>query len=147
MEIKDCRDSDFNSVVALLRQLWPEIAFDLVRLGKSLKACSASDSFALFCAHDLGRVVGFCEVHFRENVLRQGMTAFVDIIAVDETQRRSGLGSALLAIARGRAQRMDCGYMELDLSLQHEESQLFFESHGFERSGYALSKKIPARGG
>jgi ribosomal protein S18 acetylase RimI-like enzyme len=75
------------------------------------------------------------------------MTAFVDIIAVDETQRRSGLGSALLAIARGRAQRMDCGYMELDLSLQHEESQLFFESHGFERSGYALSKKIPARGG
>jgi hypothetical protein len=34
MEIKDYRDSDFNSVVALLRQLWPEIAFDLVRLGK-----------------------------------------------------------------------------------------------------------------
>ena len=147
MEIKDYSDSDSNGVVALLRQLWPEIPFDLVQLHKALKACSASDSFALFCGHDLGRVVGFCELHFRENILRQGMTAYVDIIAVDQTQRRSGLGSALLAIARGRAQRMDCGYMELDLSLRHEESQLFFESHGFERSGYSLSKKISARGG
>ena len=147
MEIKDYRDSDFDGVVVLLRQLWPEISFDLKRLAVVFKACSDSDSFTLFCAHDLNRVVGFCEVHFRQSVLKQGMAAYVDIIAVDQTQRRTGLGSAILAIAQARAQRMYCRYMELDLSFQHEESQLFFESHGFERSGYALSKEIPARGG
>lgn len=147
MEINDYRDSDFKDVVVLLRQLWPEISFDLERLRKVLKACSDSDSFALLCAHDLSRIVGFCEVHFRQSVLRQGMVAHIDIIAVDQTQHRRGLGSALLAIARGRARHMDCRYMELDLSFHHEKSGLFFESHGFERSGHTFSKEIPARGG
>jgi hypothetical protein len=56
------------------------------------------------------------------------------------------VGSALLSIARGTAQRMDCRYMELDLSFNHEESQRFFESHGFEKSGYSFIREIPARG-
>jgi GNAT superfamily N-acetyltransferase len=141
LDIRDYRESDLGDLVSLFRQLWPEIEQDHERIRQVLRAC-AEAGFAMFCAVDGARVIGFCEEHFRQSIWRQGTIAYMDILVVDRDSRRSGIGSALMAVAWGRARRAGCDYMELDSAFHREEAHLFYEAHGFEKTGLTFGKPM-----
>lgn len=142
MEIREYRERDLPAVVVLLRQLWPDLEIGLDATARQFVTCMES-GFEMFCAIDEGRVVGFSEMHFRECLWRQQLLAYMDVLVVDGSYRRRGIGSALLAVAWGKAKRKGCDYLELDSSFPREDAHLFYEAHGFDKTGYTFGKEIP----
>ena len=60
---------------------------------------------------------------------------YVDALAVAESARRRGVGTALLQDAIARARRDGVEGVALDTGLENAEAQAFYERFGFERRG------------
>jgi GNAT superfamily N-acetyltransferase len=142
IEIRECKDSDFDGIFKLLFQLWPEMKLDGDILQKVFHdVLNMNDQF-YFCALHDNKVVGFCSLSTRKRLGWQGTIANIDEMIVDEHHRGQGIGRALIGHVEENARSLGCTGIELDSALHRKEAHKFYEHLGFENRAHLFSKRL-----
>src|SRR5437764_13415990 len=96
VEVRKCGAEDFEAVVGLLRQLWPDKPFDLISLRSVYGRALASDRQAYLCAWCDQQVVGFGSLSIKSNLWSEAFVGYVDEMVVDAAHRGRGVGTQIL---------------------------------------------------
>jgi RimJ/RimL family protein N-acetyltransferase len=140
--VRPCRAEDFDAVLALLRQLWPDAALDATALRAVYDRALLSDAQAYLCAVSGARVIGFGSLTVKNNLWQAGPLGHIDELVVDTEWRGRGIGTRLLEELAVLARRKGCRRVELDSALHREAAHRLYERHGFEKRGYLFSKPL-----
>lgn len=141
LDIRSCTGVDFEKVLPLLGQLWPDATIDPVRMRAVFEACLATGQ-ELLCAVEGDSVVGFLAMTVKESLWRQGRSAYVDALVVAESCRGGGIGAALLLRAAEAARSRGCSLVELDSFFHRERAHRFYEKQGYAKEGYIFGREV-----
>lgn len=142
-KIRNCKAEDFDAIVPLLRQLYPDKPFDLVSLQRAYDRSLASDEQAFLCAICDRHIVGFGSVYLKSNLLWcETLIGYVNDMVVDEAYRSRGIGTQILDQLISWAGERGCHRIELNSSFHREASHAFYERRGFKRGAYFYSKSL-----
>jgi GNAT superfamily N-acetyltransferase len=142
VDIRDCLPEDFEQVLELLQQLWPEADLDRPRLEKVFAASREADTDECFCAAEDDKLIGFCTMNVKNSLLFAGLTAYVDILIVREGYRKTGVGASLLDAAAEVARDHGCVALELDSGFQRTGAHEFYKTQGFKQLGFLFGKSL-----
>jgi RimJ/RimL family protein N-acetyltransferase len=140
--VRPCRPEDFDAVLALLRQLWPDRPLDAEAIRAVYDRALGSDAQAYLCATDGERVIGFGSLTIKNNLWQAGPLGHLDELVVDGGWRGRGVGARLLEELIDLARRRGCRRVELDSALHRVDAHRFYERHGFENRAYLFSKPL-----
>ncbi len=140
--VRFCSEVDFDSVLALLGELWPGRQLDSGALHTAYGRALTSETQFYLCAENEGKVAGFCSLTLKNSLWQAGFLAHLDELIVAERHRRKGIGRALLAAAVELATSKNCARIELDSGFHREAAHRFYESQGFENRAYIFSKSL-----
>jgi glucosamine-phosphate N-acetyltransferase len=140
--IRETELSDFEKVIGLLRQLWPDKELNRNSLLKIFSTCIRSPDNIYLCAEIDGNVIGFCSLVIRENLRVEGLVAHIDELIIDEPHRRMGFGAELLEAASAAAKKRGCKIVELDSAFYRQDAHNFYSKEGFEKRAYLFSKDM-----
>ena len=145
--IRDAGEWDFEGILRLFGQLWPERTLVASKMRDVFRRGLASDRQAYLCATDgeAGPVVGFGSITVLNSFSQQGPLANLDELVVDEAWRRRGVGTALLERLIARAAEMGCGRLDLHSQFRRAVAHAFYERRGFERRAYLFTRWIGER--
>lgn len=141
-KIRRCNPDDFERILPLLHQLWPN---------KELHAEALRDVFILaiqtlaqeyICAEVGEKVVGFCSLVVKNNLWQEGNLGHIDELVVDTEYRGQGIGTQLLEQIIQIARERGCRRVELDTAFHRREAHQFYEQRGFENRAYVFSKVL-----
>src|SRR5690242_7293586 len=96
IQTRRCTAEDFDGVVALLRQLWPDKALELGTLRSTFDGSLASDRQMYVCAASGQHVVGFGSLSIKTNLCSAGSVGYVDEMVVDGGHQGHGIGTQIL---------------------------------------------------
>ena len=82
-----------------------------------------------------------CQLRFRFCVWHSSGDCWLEDLYVRESERRSGLGAALVESALSRARARECGRVELDVNEANTAALALYERFGFD----VLSERFGAR--
>ncbi len=142
ISLRDAIPEDLDSVVMLLRQLWP---------GKEISAASLQDSFMrsfsleghiIRVAVYEDRLVGLCSLSIRNNLKAEGNLANVDELVVDEDMRGREIGKLLMRDAEDIASAAGCRILGLESSFHRMEAHRFYEDNGYWKQGYYITREL-----
>ena len=140
--IRDCTESDFDVVIQLLQQLWPERNLNLQALKSVFNVGLASlDQYYLLSLIN-GEATGFCSIGIRMSLYAEGNLAHIDELVVDESFRGMGIGKIFLEKAKIISKERGCEKIELESALHRDEAHRFYEKHGFEKAGFVLTTTV-----
>ncbi len=142
IQTRECRTEDFDSVVALLRQLWPDKQLDPVALRRVYDRTLASDRQVYLCAESGKQIVGFGSLTIKSNLWSEAFVGYVDELVVDEAHRGRGIGKQLLDHLISWARERGCNRIELDSAFHRKEAHAFYERQGFQSRAYLYSKLL-----
>jgi|BarGraNGADG00312_2_1021985.scaffolds.fasta_scaffold125735_1 GNAT superfamily N-acetyltransferase len=142
VDIRDCSAGDFEQVLELLQQLWPEADLDGPRLEKVFAASREVDTDECFCAVEDDRIIGFCTMSVKNSLLFAGLAVYVDILIVREGFRKTGVGASLLDTAAQVARDHGCVALELDSGFQRTGAHEFYKAQGFKQLGFLFGKSL-----
>jgi glucosamine-phosphate N-acetyltransferase len=142
IQIDACREDDFEQVLVLLGQLWPDRSLDKKKLLRVFKQGLKSDMQRYICARAGTNVVGFASLTIKNNLWQQGYIGHIDELIVDKQYRGKSIGGKLLEHIVKLAKKKDCRRLELDSAFQRKKSHKFYERKGFENRGFIFSKKL-----
>lgn len=141
-KIRETELSDFEEVIELLEQLWPDKELNRNALLKVFSTCVRSPDNMYLCAEIDGKVIGFCSLVIRENLRVEGLVAHIDELIIDERHRRMGSGAKLLKAAIDAAKKRGCKIVELDSAFYREEAHKFYSKEGFAKRAYLFLKEL-----
>jgi ribosomal protein S18 acetylase RimI-like enzyme len=141
-EIRMCRRSDFEGVLRLLQQLWPDQELDSGALRKVFEQGMQSKSQVYLCAEKEDDVIGFVSLTVKNNLWQAADLGHIDELVVDEKHRGSGLGTQILTEIVAQAKQRGCVRVELESAFHRKKAHAFYERQGFENRGYLFSKPI-----
>jgi GNAT superfamily N-acetyltransferase len=75
--------------------------------------------------------VGVAVLTLRPNVWQQGPVALLDELYVVPTQRRRGIGAALLGAAEARVRERGAALLEINVDGDDTDARRFYERHGY----------------
>ena len=142
MNIRDCLESDFDMVLPLLRQLWPDTMIEMETQRRVFARALREPGIRYICAEDGGVIVGFLSLTSRESLYRQGRLAYLDEIVVEEGHRSRGVGAALLKQAEELAREAGCNLLELDSAFHRADAHRFYEREGYAKTGFTFEKTL-----
>lgn len=94
-------------------------------------------------AVDDGVGVGYLLAVYVFSLEHMGLTAEIDELFVLPSQRKAGVGAALLAAAEAEFLRVGCTNVALQLSRHNDAGRAFYHRHGYaERSSYELLDRV-----
>ncbi len=140
--IRETELSDFEKVIELLRQLWPDKELNRNALLKIFSTGIRSPDNVYLCTEIYGNVIGFCSLVIRENLRVEGLIAHIDELIIDEPYRRMGFGAELLEAAIAAAKKSGCKIVELDSAFYREDAHKFYSKKGFAKRAYLFSKEL-----
>lgn len=146
IEIRRCREEDFERIVLLLKQLWPGSAIEPKGLRSVFQRGLTSEAQCYMCAVEEGRIVGFCSLTLKNNLWQQGYLAHIDELVVDESARGQGTGTRLLMAAKEMARQNNCKRVELDSAFHRVEAHKFYERLGFQSRAMLFSADLTEEG-
>ncbi len=123
--------SDIEALYQLDQRCFePEIAYSRAEL---LGFLSLRQRIALLAESTSGAVVGFIIAEAR----RRGEHRVGHIVTIDVAvqMRRKGLGRALLFAVEKRLREMGAGRVRLEVAVDNQGAQAFYELEGYERIG------------
>lgn len=141
-QIRECRDTDFERILTLLKQLWPTKELDSTALRSVYTRALSSGTQRYVCAVERGKVVGFCSLSLKDNLWEGGCLAHIDELIVDVQYQGHGIGTSLLARISHEAARSNCSRIELDSAFHRKAAHKFYEIHGFRNRAYLFSKVL-----
>jgi GNAT superfamily N-acetyltransferase len=140
--IRDSKLEDFNDVLTLFGQLWPNKELHPNDLQTVYNRGTHSDTDRYICAEENGKVIGFCALAIVNNFWQEGQIAYIYAMIVDDSLRGKGIGSSLLEKAFDIAKLMGCKKIELDSGFPREKAHKFYEKIGFEKRAYLFSRDV-----
>jgi GNAT superfamily N-acetyltransferase len=142
VQIRPSQLQDFDGVIALLRQLWPDKHLDLDLLRTVFQRALDCETQAYLCAVDGERVIGFGSLTLKNSLWQEGYLGHVDELVVDRDYRGHGIGVRLLTELTDLARRQGCRRVELDSALHRHEAHQFYGQNGFENRACLFSKGL-----
>jgi GNAT superfamily N-acetyltransferase len=142
IEIRAGRAGDFEQVLLLLQELWPDRVLCRERLQAAYERGLASDTQYYLCAVEEGRVAGFCSLTLKNNLRAQGLLANLDEMVVHDADRGHGIGTRLLQSMIAFARERGCAQVELESAFHRTETHTFYESRGFRKRAYHFSLSL-----
>jgi ribosomal protein S18 acetylase RimI-like enzyme len=91
--------------------------------------------YLLGAGSDDAEPAGVCQLRYRHSLWTASEDCWLEDLFVDESQRRAGLGEALVGAAIERARARGCGRIELDVSESNRAAWALYERMGFS-AGY-----------
>jgi glucosamine-phosphate N-acetyltransferase len=140
--IRECKAEDFDSIVALLGQLWPGKPLDSVSLRRVYDRTLASDQQVYLCAVCDQQVVGFGSLTIKSNLWNEAFVGYVDEMVVDGAHRGRGIGTQILDHLISWARERGCNRIELDSAFHRKDAHVFYERRGFQSRAYLYSKLL-----
>jgi ribosomal protein S18 acetylase RimI-like enzyme len=140
--IRECKEGDFEQVLKLLAQLWPDETLDKKELQQVFLRGINSEFQSYFCAVVEEDIVGFGSLTIKNSLWQAGLLAHIDELVVDKQFRGKGIGSKLLQYITKAAKEKGCRRVELDSAFDRKQSHKFYEQNGFENRAFLFSKKI-----
>jgi len=108
-----------------------------------LEMTRRSISDELFVYEDDGVIRGVMGFRLRERIEHVSRYGEISALVTEAEHRRAGIGRALVAFAEQHAAEKGCEGTWLASGFQRkEEAHLFYESLGFEKTGYRFVKKL-----
>ncbi len=140
--IRECKEGDFEQVLKLLAQLWPEKVLDRKELQQVFLKGLNSDFQSYVCAIIEDNVVGFASLTIKNSLWQEGYMGHIDELIVDREYRGKGIGSKLVEHIVKTAKHKGCRRVELDSAFDRDEAHKFYEQNGFDNRASLFSKKI-----
>jgi GNAT superfamily N-acetyltransferase len=91
------------------------------------QAIDSNDAAVLLAEGDHAELVGICTAYLDLHSVRFGHRAWVEDLAVHPERRSQGIGSKLLAAARGWARERGATHLELDSAPYRKDAHRFYE--------------------
>ncbi len=142
MLIRKCTKDDFNQLLQLLEQLWPDQSIDKPRLQQVFLHGLSCDYRAYFCIELESSLIAFVSLTVKTTLWPQGPIGQIDELVVDQQHRRSRIGTRLLRHITEIAKQKGCRTLELDSALHRKQAHKFYQHHNFENKAFLLSKTI-----
>lgn len=142
IRIRTCTAADFDNVVVLLGQLWPDTRLDLSTVRSTFERALASRCHLYLCAELDQKVVGFGSLTTKSTLWNEALVGYIDGMVVDEGHRGEGIGSQILDHLTAWARDQGCNRIELDSAFRRKEAHVFYERHGFQSYAYLYSKSL-----
>ncbi|HHT9159472.1 MAG TPA: GNAT family N-acetyltransferase [Candidatus Brocadiaceae bacterium] len=142
IKIVDAKESEFEDVVILLRQLWPDKTLNNLEVFKVFRKSIKSEYDKCLSAKLDGKTVGFCAIVFANNFWQEGVIAQISTMVVHEEYRNRGIGKKLLQAAIAIARKRNCKKLELESSFHRKTAHDFYEKNGFKKRAYYFSIDI-----
>ena len=111
---------------------WPSANAFLASVERLMERTDAD--FLLGSASEDAPPQGVCQLRFRFSVWTASDDCWLEDLFVQESARGTGVGSALIEAAFGRARERGCRRIELDTSEANEGALRLYERHGFSAS-------------
>jgi ribosomal protein S18 acetylase RimI-like enzyme len=140
IHIRRCRAEDFEDVVRLLRQLWPDKHVDAASIRMVFERAVASESQEYLCAAQDRHVIGFGSLTIKNSFWNEGFLGYIDELVVDVEYRGQGIGTKLLEQLAAVARQRGCRRIELDSAFHRKRAHQFYERHGFEARALLFSR-------
>jgi glucosamine-phosphate N-acetyltransferase len=140
--IRETELNDFENVIKLLEQLWPDKELNRNALLKVFSTATKSPDNTYLCAEINGNMIGFCSIVIKESLRVEGRVAHIDELIIDESFRRMSFGTELLEAASAVAKKRGCKIVELDSAFYREDAHKFYSKKGFEKKAYLFSKEL-----
>jgi len=142
LQIKQCTEDDYSSILKLLKQLWPNRKLKNETLKKVYTIALKCEKQKLIAALIDNQIVGFCSLTIKNNLWQAGNLGHIDELIVDNNLRGKGIGRKLMNEIVQIAKKNKCNRIELDSAFHREEAHQFYENIGFEKRAYLFSKEI-----
>jgi GNAT superfamily N-acetyltransferase len=142
VQIRRCRPEDFEGLLKLLAQLWPNQSLDPNRVRCVFDRALICDRQVYLCAILQEQVVGFGSLTIKNNLWQQGYLANVDELVVEAGHRGCGIGKQLMDHLVDLAIQRNCRRIELDSSFHREPAHRFYEALGFQKRAFLFSKVL-----
>ena len=140
--IHKCKEGDFEQVLRLLAQLWPEKVLNEKELRQVFIRGLKSNLQHYVCARIETNVIGFASLTIKNNLWQQGYIGHIDELIVDKQHRSRGIGNKLLSHITKLAKKKCCRCIELDSAFERKAAHKFYEHNGFNNRGFVFSKEI-----
>ena len=142
MIYRECTTGDFDQLLPLFGQLWPDQLLDDAIMKKVFEKGICSEHQHYLWVEVDKRIVGFCSLSVKNNLWQQGNLGHIDELIVDESFRRKGIGKELLHRLIRFAEEKGCRRIELDSAFHRTKAHDFYEENGFEKRALLFSKKL-----
>jgi putative acetyltransferase len=139
VQIRPAGPRDFEQVLPLLGQLWPNARIGPSALRRSFEASLAAPGHFAFCAVRGETAIGFATLFLRESLWQQNRIGYIGELIVDAGQRGRGLGSALIRHLSAVAASHGCSHLELDSAPHRTDAHRFYERCDFQRRSILFS--------
>ena len=150
MTIRNCVFEDLETVNGLISQLCRSHAEGIPDFFLPDCECFTEESFrkwlenpdaSLFCMEDDGKVVGFCQMSFRnQSGFVELKNAHIENIVTDESRRGQGIGHLLMAEAERRAKEWGAVHLNLLCWSFNDGARRLYENLGMQPV-YSMMKK------
>ena len=144
---RECNINDFDKILPLFSQLWPERPLNETALKKVFAKGIRSVNQVYLCAVKAGKIVGFSSLTVNNNIWQQGNLGHIDEIIVDASNRGQGIGKELMHRAFRAARKMGCKKIELDSAHDRTDAHDFYKRIGFKNRALVFSKILDNRQG
>jgi glucosamine-phosphate N-acetyltransferase len=144
-QIRRCRIGDFEGLLPLFRELWPDKPIAPNALRKVFNRMLTSKSGAYLCAVKQRRIVGFSSITIKSSLWQEGLIGHIDELVVHHECRGQGIGVTLLRYLEALAEDRGCRRVELDSASHRKEAHEFYKQRGFENRALLFSKVLLAQ--
>jgi GNAT superfamily N-acetyltransferase len=139
VEIRTAVASDAQAIAGLLDELgYPTLAEDSPQ---RIERLAASRGTALLAIHD-AQVVGLATVHVLSVINRPHDVAWLTALVVHGTQRRVGVGRALVRAVEAFARAAGCERLSVTTHEARTDAQRFYTDVGLEPTGRRFGKAL-----
>ena len=141
--IRRAEEGDAPALAELMTQLGYPTRADEMRL--RLRELLPAKTFATFVAVESLEVIGVIGLSISHSYEHNERTGKIVALAVDERWRRKGVGRKLIAAAEDYFASERVGRIAVTSHFRRSEAHEFYESLGYERTGFRFIKQLPAR--
>ena len=140
--IREAAHTDFEGILPLLGQLWPDVILDVKALEKVYHNAIDSERQRLIIGQVNGKIIAFCSLTVKNNLWLAGQLGHVDELVVDRAYRGQGMGKKMMIKITELAQQSKCKRIELDSAFHRKDAHHFYETMGYENRAYLFSKTL-----
>lgn len=139
--ILKAKESDFESILILLNQLWPNHKFSKKKTQTTFFKTLKMNNIINLVLKKQDKIIGFASIKFSDDLYEQGKIGFLSELIIDESFRGQGFGTELLREIISQSKKNGCVKIQLITAFRRKRAHKFYESLGFDKSRLAVFKK------